>query len=251
MNNSLAHDSLKTIFTWNNSKTPTYSGKVDTYGVFLKNNQEKNMADFYINPTNIWIADSLWQIDQSSFQIDSSSVSINNFNIHHDKEAFRINGKVSENKSEKLDVYFNQVRLGNLDLVIGKDLGIDGTLNGTASMANPYHSFYFTSDLRLSDFTYMKKNFGDILIKNTWNEKNKHLDSSILFEKNGKSNFAINGYYEPDSNNANFKASLTDLPLETILPFLSSFTTKMEGTGNGTVDISGALSNPVFKGKLL
>jgi hypothetical protein len=250
MNNSISHDSLKTAFTWNNSGTSTYSGKIDFMCVFTKNKQEKNLADFYINQTNIWVADSLWQIDKSKFHVDSTSISINNFNIHHNNEGLLIDGKISENQSDKLNILFKKVRLGNLDLLLGKDLGIDGTLNGIVSISNPYHSFYFTSDLRLSDFIYVNKNFGDILIKNDWNEENKRLNSSIKLEKNGISNLAINGYYEPDINNINVKSSFTDFPVETIFPFLSTFANKLDGTGNGTVNITGKLSNPVFKGKV-
>lgn len=250
MNNTMANDSVKSIITWNNSGTPTYSGKIDTYGTFTKNDQGKNLIDLYINPTNIWIADSLWQIDRSKLHIDSTAVSVNDFNIHHNNERLRIDGKISENQSEKLNVFFKQVRLGNLDLLLDKELGIDGVLTGSLNIANPYHSFYFTSDLRLSDFTYVNKNFGDILIKNEWNEENKRLNCSFRLEKNGESNFVLNGYYEPDLNNLNFKSTLTDFPVETIYPFLSTFADKLEGTGNGIVDITGKLSNPVFKGKI-
>jgi len=250
VNNSLAHDSLKTTITWNNSVTPTYSGKIDAFGIFSKNKVGNNLADFYLNPSNIWVADSLWQIDKSNIKLDSTSISINNFNIHHSGEGFRIDGKASENQADKLNIFFKQVRLGNLDLLLGKDVGVDGVLNGTVSIANPYESLYLTSDLKLSDFTYLKKNFGDVIIESNWNEDNKRLNSSFKLEKDGKSNFVLNGYYEPGTNNLNFKSTLTDFSLETLLPLLNSFANKVEGTGNGIVNISGKLSDPVFKGKV-
>lgn len=250
LNNSLAHDSLKTTLTWNNSGTPTYSGKIDALGIFSVNNKGNNLADFYLNPTRIWVADSLWQIDQSQLKIDSTSIAINNFNIHHNSEGFRINGKVTENPADKLNIVFNKVRLGNLDLLVGDDIGIDGILNGTASIADPYHTFNLTSDLRLSDFTYLEENFGDILIKNDWDKENKRLNTSLNLEKDGKSNLAIEGYYEPEINNVNFHSTFTEFPLGTLLPLLRSFSNKIDGIGNGNVFISGKLSAPSFKGKV-
>ena len=250
INNSLAHDSLKTSLTWNNTGTPTYSGKIDAMGVFSVNKKGNNLADFYLNPTKIWVADSLWQIDQSQVHLDSTSISINNFNIHHNLEGFRVDGKGTENPSDKLNVVFNKVKLGNLDIFAGEDLEIDGILNGTATIADPYHQFYLTSDLKLSDFTYLGKNFGDILMENNWDKENKRLNSSLTLEKDGRSNFLLAGYYEPETDNLNFKSTFTDYPLETLLPLLTSFSNKIDGTGNGTVNVSGKLSFPSFKGKV-
>jgi len=250
LNNSLAHDSLKTSLTWNNTGATTYSGKIDAMGIFSKNEQGNNLADFYLNPSNIRVADSLWQIDKSYLHIDSTSISVSNFNIHHNQEGFRIDGKFTENQTDKLNITFNKLKLGNIDLLLGEDVGIDGILNGSASIADPFHSFYFTSDLKLSDFTYLKKYFGDILIKNNWDKEKKQLNSSLKLVKDGKSNLALNGYYEPEINNINFNSTFTDFPLETLLPLLRSFSNKVEGTGNGTVNISGKLSAPSFKGKV-
>jgi len=250
LNNSLAHDSLKTLLTWNNTGSPTYSGKIDALGIFSKNKQGNNLADFYLNPTKLWVADSLWQIDKSVVHLDSTSISINNFNIHHNLEGFCIDGKVTENPDDKLKIVFNKIKLKNLDILAGEDLELDGILYGTATIADPYHQLYLTSDLKLSDFTYLEKNFGDVSIENNWDKENKRLNSSIRLEKDGKSNFLLTGYYEPETDELNFKSTFTDYPLETLLPLLTSFSNKIEGTGNGSVNVTGKLSFPSFKGKV-
>lgn len=250
VNNSLAHDSLRTTLTWNNTGTPTYSGKIDALGIFSKNKAGNNLAAFYLNPTNIWVADSLWQIDKSQINLDSTSVTVNNFSIHHGREGIRINGKVTESQEDKLNIALKDVQLGNLDFLLGEDLGIDGIFNGTASFANPYHSLYLTSDLRLAHFTYLEKDFGDILIKNDWDKENKRLNSSLELEKNGRSSLVLKGFYDPDADNIDFHSTLTEFPLETLLPLLTSFANKIDGIGNGSVDISGKLAAPSFKGKV-
>ena len=140
--------------------------------------------------------------------LDTTSLAVNNFNIHHKNEGFNISGKLSENADEKLNILFKQVRLGNLDLILDKDIGIDGILNGRASIANPYHSFYLTSDLKLSDFTYLEKNFGDILIQNEWDKDNLRLNSSIKLVKNEKTPLVMEGYYDPESKNIDFNSTI-------------------------------------------
>jgi hypothetical protein len=250
MNNSMSNDSIKTSFTWNNTGTPTYSGKIDVLGIFSKNKSGHSSGDFIVNHSNIWVADSLWQIDQNRMHLDSTSLSVSNFNIHRNNESFNISGNLSEDVDEKLNILFKQVRLGNLDLVLDNDIGIDGVLNGRVSIANPYHSFYLTSDLKLSGFTYLDKNFGDILIENEWDKDNQRLNSSFTLVKDKKTPLVLKGFYDPESKEIDYNSTLKDFPLETLFPFLSSFSNKVEGTGNGSVKIRGPLSDPDFRGSV-
>jgi hypothetical protein len=250
INNSLAHDSLYTSLSWNNMAIPTYSGKVDFLGIFSKNSSGNNLTDFYLNPSKIWLADSLWQIEKSHLHIDSTSIAIDNFNIHHKQERFKISGKVADNTSDKINIEINKVKLSNLDLILGEEIGIYGELDGNTSIADPYHSFFLSSKIKISDFTYLEKNFGDILLENSWEQGNKRLNSVLKLVKDSKTGFELTGYYQPQGDSVNYHTSFKDYPLESILPILSSFANKVEGVGNGQVTIAGKLSEPKFNGNV-
>ena len=250
INNKLAHDSLNTTINWNNTAVPTYSGKIDFLGIFSKNKIGNNLADFYLNPSKIWLGDSLWQIEKSHLYIDSTSIAIDNFNIHHKQERFRIFGKVADNTSDKINIEFTKVRLSNLDLLLGEEIGIFGELNGTTAIADPYHSLFLTSRLKVSDFTYLEKNFGDIMLDNTWDQDKEKLNTSLKLVKDSKAGFDLKGYYQPNGDSINYSATFNDYPLETLLPILGSFANKVEGKGNGQVNITGKLSEPKFNGKV-
>jgi len=250
INNSLVCDTLNTAISWNNIAVPTYSGKVNFSGVFSKNSKGDNLADFYLNPSKIWLADSLWQIEKSHLHIDSTSIAVDNFSIHHKQEQFRIYGKVTDNTSDKISVEFDKVKINNLDLLLGEDIGIFGELNGTASLADPYNSFFLSSHLKISDFTYLEKNFGDILLDNVWDQGKNRLNSSLVLMKDSKAGFELKGYYIPASDSLEYHTSFSNYPLESLLPVLRSFSDKVEGIGNGRVSITGKLSEPKFNGKV-
>ena len=250
INNSLVSDSLSTAITWNNNSVPTSSGKVDFTGIFSRNNEGKSLADFYLRPSKIWVADSLWQIEKSHLHIDTTSIAIDNFNIHHNKERFKVFGKVTDDTSDKINVEFNNVELSNIDLLVGEEIGIFGELNGIVSVADPYNSFYLTSQLKVSDFTYLEKNFGDILLDNAWDQGQQQLNSSLVLMKDSKPGLEIKGYYKPKSDSIDYHANFKDYPLESLLPILRSFSNKVEGLGNGQVRITGKLAEPKFYGKV-
>ena len=250
INNSLVRDSLTTAITWNNNGVPTSSGKVDFMGVFSRNTEGKSLADFYLRPSKIWVADSLWQIEKSHLHIDTTSIAVDNFSIHHNQEHFRVFGKVTDNTSDKINVEFKQVKLSNLDLLIGKEIGIYGELNGSVSVADPYNSFFLTSNLKVSDFTFLEKNFGDILLENTWDQGKQQLNTSLSLIKDSKAGLELTGYYKPKSDSLEYHANFKDYPLESLLPILQSFSNSVEGLGNGQVSITGKLSAPKFNGKV-
>ena len=93
---------------------------------FLNYHQD-NLVDLYLNPSKIWIADSLWQIEKSHLHTDSTSIAIDNFSIHHNQERFRIYGKVTDNTTDKINIEFDKendhmrkeigdIRVGTADL---------------------------------------------------------------------------------------------------------------------------------------
>lgn len=250
INNALVHDSLTTAITWNNTGNPTYSGKVDFLGIFSKNKAGNNLSDFYLSPSKIWIADSLWQIEKSHLHIDTTAIRVDNFKIHHGEEEFKIFGNVANNSTDKINIEFKKVRLRNLDLLPGEKIGIDGELNGNASIADPYHSFGLTSDLKLTDFIYLEKNFGDVTLENTWDQEKKQLNTSLNLAKDGKAGFELKGFYHPATDSINYNATFSNYQLESLLPILNSFANYVDGTGNGKVSITGKLDAPKFNGNV-
>ena len=250
INNNLVHDSLTTAISWNNTAIPTYSGKIDVLGIFSKNKAGNNLADFYLNPSKIWLADSLWQIEKSHVHLDSTSIAIDNFSIHHKQERFRIFGQVADNSSDKINVEFTKVRLSNLDLLLGEEIGIFGELDGITAIADPYHSLFLTSHLKVSNFTYLEKNFGDIFMDNSWDQEKEKLMTSLKLIKDSKAGLELKGFYQPKGDSINYHANFTDYPLESLLPILNSFANKIEGLGNGVVNVNGKLSEPKFYGKV-
>ncbi len=250
VNNTLVHDSLNTIINWNNTAIPTYSGKVNFLGIFSKSKIGNSLADFYLNPSKIWLADSLWQVEKSHLHLDSTSIAIDNFSIHHKEERFRVYGNVADNSSARINVEFTRVKLSNLDLLLGEEVGIYGELNGVTAIADPYHSLFLTSKLKVSDFTYLDKNFGDILLDNSWDQEKEKLITSLKLVKDSKAGFDLKGYFQPKGDSISYHATFNDYPLETLLPILNSFANKVEGSGNGQVNITGKLSEPKFTGNV-
>ncbi len=250
LNNALYNDTLQTSFAWGNSDKKTYSGKVDVEGHFSRNSDGMGMADYLLKPSNILVADTLWQFDSSKIHVDSTKIVVDNFNLHHGEEYFQIHGLLSDNPADKLKIELSKINLGFFDLVSKQETGIEGALSGSTEIADINNSFFLNSKLLISNFHYYKDLYGDVLLDNSWNKEEQRLYTSIRLNKKDKTSLLIKGFYTPKTDSLNYNARLTDFALETIFPFLKSFSNGVSGYGNGSVAITGTLENPCFIGKV-
>ncbi len=250
LNNTLFRDTLLTSFAWGKKNEKNYSGKIDIEGLFSKNIEGLRMADFKIKPSDIMVHDTLWQFENSRVHIDSTKIAVENFNVHHRDEFFRIHGQLSADLSDKLKIEVSKINLGFFDLITKQKIGIEGILSGVTEIADINNSFFLNSSLTISNFHFDKNYFGDVLLDNDWNKKEKRLYTSIRLNNKDTTSLLIKGYYTPTSDSLHYNARLTDFALQTIFPFLQSFSNGVSGKGNGSVDITGTFSDPCFIGKV-
>ncbi|MEI7424207.1 MAG: translocation/assembly module TamB domain-containing protein [Prolixibacteraceae bacterium] len=250
LDNRLFNDTLQTSFAWGKYKEKKYSGKIDMEGHFSKNNEGLRIADYIIKPSNILVADTLWQFEKSSLHFDSTKIVVDNFNLHHGDEYFRVHGQLSDSQSDKLKIEVGNINLGFFDLVSKQETGIEGALSGEAEIADINKSFFLRSSLAVNNFHYYKDHFGDVLLDNNWNQEERRLYTSIRLNKKDTTSLLLKGYYSPDNDSLKYDGNLTSFPLETIYPFLRSFSNGVSGRANGTVAITGTLTDPCFIGKV-
>ena len=250
LNNTLFSDTLLTSFAWGKNNEKNYSGKIDMEGLFSKNSDGLRMADFTIKPSEITVHDTLWQFEKSKIHIDSTKIFVDKFNLHHGNGFFRINGQLTNSQSDKLKIEVSNINLGFFDLISKQEIGIEGLLSGETEIADINNSFFLNSSLAIRNFHYDKNYFGDVLFDNIWNKEEKRLYTSIQLLKQDETSLLIKGYYTPATDSLHYEGHLTEFPVQTIYPFLKSFSNGVAGTANGNVAITGTFADPCFIGKV-
>jgi hypothetical protein len=250
LDNTLFSDTLLTSFAWGKKSERNYSGKIDMEGLFSKNNEGLRMADFTIKPSDIIVHDTLWQFEKSKIHFDSTKIVVDNFNLHHENGFFRIHGQLSDSQADKLKIEVNKINLGFFDLISKQQIGIEGLLSGETEIADINNSFFLNSSLGIRNFHYDRNYFGDVLFENSWNKEQKRLYTTIKLLKEDATSLLIKGFYTPANDSLHYDARLSDFSLQTIYPFLKSFSNGIGGTGNGSVAITGTFADPCFIGKV-
>jgi hypothetical protein len=242
-------DQLDIILLWNNNDENNYSGVIKTTTSFTRNETKYPHVNINIEPSKIYIADSLWNIDQTTIKIDSSAIEFDNLTFHKKEQQILINGKICEDEKSTASVTIKNIDFSLIDPFMGES-GFNGFLNGQVNIVDFYKKQKLNLNLFLKDFSYENARFGDLEIKSNWKSDIEKLESQISLRNKDQNLIDGYGYIDPINNQADMDLLLDQTPvtlLEIIVPFLFY---DSSGKVNGKVHVSGPLSDLAFNGKI-
>ena len=155
-------------------------------------------------------------LKKSSVHIDSNSVNLNNLYISSKDRFYKIDGTVSENPKDTLDLEFRGIDisplnyLGNKQTVIDPDkiqMNIKGILNGKIMLTNVYKNLLLETDIVVNNFSILGSEYGNISIKSDLDNARKILNINAGNNLAGVKMIDIKGYYDPTLKKINLDAS--------------------------------------------
>jgi hypothetical protein len=250
---TVAGDSIRYRINWNDKgKIDHNRGDISGYAAF----RSLSRLDLGVTKGQLLLNDSLLTINPNNLiSIDSTSISIDNLAFSGKHQRLLLQGNISKDPDQKLNVYFQQVDISGLDKFINVyGVDIDGVADGSVSLMNLYSSPNFTSNLNILGLAYNKTKLGDASIRSSWNyDENAILvDLHVIDSSNPMATEPISatGSYHPawETNNFNFDIKLRDVPLHAINPFVDSFMSNLNGQANGDLKFLGSARFPYLQG---
>lgn len=210
-----------------------------------------------IGQFNAFIKNNAWHLDPGNLTvIDSSSVSFNNLAFHGTEQDLIVNGKISEDPAEVLNVEFNKINISDLDYFFGNsDINIDGILSGNLKLSNVYNDLALVSDLRLDKFCFNGEPLGDALVAVDYDDAKERfsIDARVIYTGNIGQNIplSVKGTYQMgEKPDLDFNIGLKNLNLKMVQPFVSDFMTRLNGLVSGEARLTGTPDAPELRGLL-
>ena len=209
---------------------------------------------FNIGNAQIIINDSLWSVSPSNFiDVTNGKVNISNLMFSHNRQSLRLDGFAPMNEGDTISVQLRNFDLSNFDvLTIGMDINADGFVTGDALVGSLKDAPMVLADLRIDQLGLNGDLIGDVEIESSWDNEDKSVDlEANIYNDERRMLYAFGSYYTArDENNLDFTAVLDSLRLSAFSPFLNMFVSRVQGYGNGMIDINGSLKQPDIKGKI-
>lgn len=254
----LSNDKITNFnISYDNKVKPNYMS--DIQGKVMFSNTQ---ATLVFDKFNLSIADSLWQqIKPSPITIDTAFVvNVSPITFYNQSQLITLEGIVSKNNNEKLDVFIQNFQLSQLNnLFNDKSLfKVNGTLTGSTNIFGVMDSRIISSHSTFSNLRINNKIIGDGELNADYNPAKEYVKISGYsafskdFDGNLMKNIEFLGYYFPNQKEENiditFKAEPFDVAL--LQPLFKDILTVKVGFVNGNGKITGTLSEPKINAKL-
>ena len=214
----------------------------------------ENGGTVNISSADIVINDSLWNVSPSNFiDILAGRVNISNLMFSHNQQSLRFDGYVPMNEGDTISLQLRKFDISNFDvLTANMGLNIDGLISGDALVSSLKADPMVLADLRIDRLGVNGDLVGDVEVESSWDNADKSVDlEANIFNDDKRMLYAFGSYYTAkEDNNLDFTAVLDSLRLSTLSPLLSGFVSRVQGYGNGTVDIKGSIKQPDISGKI-
>lgn len=251
------NDYLNTFISWANNKAETYKADISTTTHFVtvqeaeKRNAKKNLrTEIAINPTAVVIKDSVWSIAPSNVIIENKTIMIDNFEIGHNQEFALIDGIVSENPLDTLNLQLKDIELAYIfDVLNIPALQFSGVANGKFNISDLKESQMLNTDLNIENFGFNGVTLGRLNLFSEWDHTQQGIMMLGSIHKNDSVWTDVNGYIYPIKQGLSLYFDANDLNIAFLQPFLQNVAKDLQGYGTGLVHLYGPFSDLTVQGK--
>lgn len=190
-----------------------------------------------------------WEVNKSNLiTVSKEGFNIQQLDISKQQEKISV-ASISNNTNAPIKITINQFALANITGILNKDsMLVDGKLNAAITIAD-FDKKIPTANgtIGLDSLVYQQIPVGNIFITaKTIDNSGVSIDGTLTGNDNKATVLATY-----NQENIAGKISLEPVTLQTVQAFSKGYLTRSKGNITGNIEINGAVTNPVWNGKLL
>jgi hypothetical protein len=246
---------------WDNKDKTINRGNFIARGNVVRNPATgSSILTVNIDSSTIYSRNNLWKISNSSIILDSNSIAINKFYIKNQDHYYLVDGSVSENPSDTLNLEFRGIDISPLNFLGNQNTTNDpdklnynlkGLLNGKILLTNVYKNLLLETNIKINEFSLLGSEFGTMSVISALDRTKKVVNIKASNNLAGVKMIDINGYYDPSTKKANLTAQANKLTIGFLNPLLRVFASGITGTASGKVNLSVAQNNIILTGAVM
>ncbi|MBN7811478.1 translocation/assembly module TamB domain-containing protein [Algoriphagus sp. H41] len=202
-------------------------------------------TQLHFKPSVLRVLNKDWDFDpENQILISQGEIAFTKLSILHDRQMLGVDGKISRNPEEVLDLFFRDVGIDVLNTITTQDFL--GTANGAFRLTNLLNQPLIEGELFIEDTEINRFPIGNIA--GSANLQENELLLKLENEINGQKKIDIGGSIELAYQNIDLEARMTEANLVIFEPFLSKYITNLDGTVTGNLQVRGTMAMPEVLG---
>jgi len=245
----LYNDSLESSISWDNRTSRSDSGTVE----ILAYRSEAYALNVELRKFFAKIAEATWTSTKTAvLRVDSGDVEVRQLDIQSKIGRVVCDGVVTNQKDAKLNFDVRGFDLNYLNRFGLVENDIEGQFNGTVNVYRLHEALVAESDLVIDSLTIDEFEIGSISGESKYKGERKAVDVSLELSYKDMRNVKVVGEYFPlrETDQLDLEVALNQFRASIIEPFVQNYAQNLEGAINGSVSISGKITEPVLTGAL-
>lgn len=244
---SALNNSVTVELGWCGVDYPSNQGKIGLTGKVSKDGLSNSLdAACFISPSSFVLNDTTWTLKPASLTYTDKILEINNLSVNQGSRSLLIDGTASASPQDEITVTLNNIDLDYIfDLLNINHVNFGGYATGVAKVSSAFSKtpLAFTKGLFVKNLAYNDCVLGDGHLESHWDnaEKMVAINADIHGEKESAATVRGGVYVTRDSLSFDFGAKHVDIRL--LQPFMSGFTSSVEGHASGHVKLFGTFSD--------
>jgi hypothetical protein len=191
------------------------------------------------------VLDREWEFDPAnSITLTPGLITFSNVKIFNEDQFLSLEGMISENIEDKLNLTFNNVNIDLLNTLTTEDFG--GTANGLISISNIYDKPAIEGDIGVVKLSINDFLIGDLLAKAQLIGDRFEINVGNTLQ--GNKTLTLEGSIGLTEQDIDIDVNFDGASLVALEPFLSNYLSDLGGTITGDLKLLGTLTKPEIVG---
>lgn len=224
--------------------------------LFTWNTNVKGISSYHFEllPSYFNVNEHRWDIEKAAqISFTPHDIHIDEFLMRRENQYISLNGALSKDSSENLNIKVNDFQLDDFSSLIGVSAGLKGVVNGEVTMSNPFENLGFSGKAKVADLYVNNQEVGDINLDGKWDKEKESifLKGDLYYKKNKTFNFEGNYYLERDKNSLAFFLDFDQTNIQFVSAFLDpEVVSNVKGLLEGKLHITGTPTAPNLEGSV-
>jgi hypothetical protein len=240
------NDVLKSTFIWTNDDSEKFEARLNADVLFREDSIEID-----IQPAQIVIKDSLWNIAPASITFANDNIHVDNFLIDNKKQFLHIDGNISGNSKDILKLDMKNIELSYIfDIINLTSVRFGGKTTGTINARELFDSRMIEGWIEVQDFSFNDTVVGKLNLSSEWDDEYKGISLLGSIYNKDSTYTDVNGYIFPVGENQGLSLyfDANNLNIGFLHEYLDAFSHKVNGRGFGNVHVYGSFSDIFVEG---
>ena len=243
LNANAINNHLSTCLEFANRSRHPFKGQIVADAEFFRSADGHDAAHVNINPSEIVIGDTIWNIMPSEITYSKNNLEIDNVAIKHANQHIIINGMATKNPTDSIIVDLKDVNVNYiLNLVDFHSVEFGGLATGKAYASNVFNKPEASAHLTVNKFTFEDGRMGVLTADARLNHEKEQIDIHAIANDGPGVQTYIDGFVSPQRSDIDLAISAHNSNAEFLRSFCGSFMHDINVKVNGDLRLHGSLS---------